>query len=269
MWSTVARASDWAGGSVLVRAFPANLRDAARVQEDAGKDLDQRFLSKFARLEAFVLVEGRLPVQREVMEDGFQIGQWVDSLRRSHRGGRLAPAKSELIESAIPGWTWGRVAGADRRRAPYDFDEMYAGVVSYLDEFGALPPATCVYEGAHGSLPIGPWLHRKKRAMLEATLSEHEFELLRSLPGFVEPRIRRSWWDSYEVLVLFVAEYGRWPGLDDAATYPDGGLMRLGLWAQSQRYATGRNRLSVEQRTALAGTSHFPGWPGVGVPSQG
>ena len=61
---------------------------------------------RFTQLRRFVEREGHARVTLDYEEEGFRLGIWVSTQRRSYRWNTLDPERVKRRE-ALPGWTWG------------------------------------------------------------------------------------------------------------------------------------------------------------------
>lgn len=66
---------------------------------------EERWEDAFAVLERFVAREGHARVPAEHVEDGFNLGIWLENQRFLHTEGHLSQAQASRLE-ALPGWEW-------------------------------------------------------------------------------------------------------------------------------------------------------------------
>jgi len=66
---------------------------------------DVRFMEGMAKLRRFHKRHGHVRVPRSDVDDGFQLGAWLSSVRSQYIKGTLA-AKKEAQLAALPGWSW-------------------------------------------------------------------------------------------------------------------------------------------------------------------
>jgi len=110
----------------------------------------------YAHLQRFAEREHHASVPKSHEEDGYQLGQWVQTQRTAHRRNQLSAKRSARLEE-LPGWTWNTK------------DAAWEQAFLLLDRFAAREGNTRVPQRAAG------------RA---GALSEDRVARLEALPGW-------------------------------------------------------------------------------------
>ena len=82
----------------------------------------------FAALQGFVEREGTAhPIERQSIEGGYGLGEWVAGQRKKYKGGRLPTDRIERLES-VRGWTWNKHDAA--------WEDGYSALLVYANREG-------------------------------------------------------------------------------------------------------------------------------------
>ena len=128
----------------------------------------------FELLEAYAAREGDVRVQRDHLEAGQPLGDWVERIRNRYQQGRLPQSVQRRLES-MPGWAW-RTVPADRPwEAWFEILETYVA-----RERHALVPQGHVEDGAS----LGRWVARQRALHHRVELKEDRRERLEAVPGW-------------------------------------------------------------------------------------
>jgi hypothetical protein len=110
---------------------------------------DAAFGSGLRALETFVKREGHSFATRDVIEDGYRLGQWLNTQRAKHRARKLTPQQVKSLERA--GVVWDRL------------EEQFATGLKALKEYVAAHgdgdvPQSHVQKG----FPLGSWVGTRR-----------------------------------------------------------------------------------------------------------
>ncbi|MBI3932275.1 MAG: helicase associated domain-containing protein [Acidobacteria bacterium] len=193
--------------------------------------------------------EGHARVPQHHVEGKLRLGRWVSWRRQSYRRGRLPQTHIQALER-IPGWVW-RAAPTPRKK-PFDV------MLRALRRFAAREKHARVPQGhVEGSLRLGRWVAKRRRAYQSVRLPQSQIRALERLPGWVwragpTPR-RRPFEVVLGVLRRFAAREGH-------ARVPRGHVEQgvpLGQWVSTQRWNHKRGSLHPSKSQAL---ESVPGW---------
>ena len=128
----------------------------------------------YSRLVKYTKENGtsRVPFQY-VTEDGFQLGQWVNTLRSRKRTGSLRTEYSKQLEE-LPGWTWTSKADS--------WGRAYELLLEYVKKHGdALVPQSYVVD----EFSLGAWVAAQRGNYAKGTLTRDREKQLRNVKGWV------------------------------------------------------------------------------------
>ena len=128
----------------------------------------------YTRLVKYTKENGTSQVPHRYMtEDGYRLGQWVNTLRARGRHGSLEPEQVKQLE-ALPGWKW-----APKTES---WDNAYELLLDYVKEHGdALVPQSYVVNG----FGLGAWVGAQRRNHAKGTLKPDREQRLRKVKGWV------------------------------------------------------------------------------------
>ena len=113
-----------------------------------------------------------------VTEDGFQLGQWVNTVRSRKKTGSLRTENAKQLEE-LPGWTWTPKADS--------WGRAYELLLQYIKENGdALVPQSYAVDG----FLLGAWVGAQRRNHAKGTLTRDREKRLSNVKGWVW-RVRR------------------------------------------------------------------------------
>lgn len=131
------------------------------------------FLDGIKLMHNFALREGHALVPQRHIEDGFQLGHWVNNLRQRYKKDQLLQSQIKEIE-AIAYWVW------DVKRAQFEEGLQYLKL--YMDEH----KDTLVKQSyVHDDFALGTWVNNVRQRYKKGTLPPDFVSELESLPGWV------------------------------------------------------------------------------------
>jgi hypothetical protein len=108
-----------------------------------------------------------------VTEDGFQLGQWVNTARSRKKAGSLRTENAKQLEE-LPGWTWTPKADS--------WGRAYELLLEYVKGNGdALVPQSYVVDG----FSLGAWVGAQRRNYAKGTLTRDREKRLLNVKGWV------------------------------------------------------------------------------------
>jgi hypothetical protein len=127
----------------------------------------------YAHLQRFAERERHASVPKSHEEDGYQLGQWVQTQRTAHRRNQLPAERSARLEE-LPGWTWNTK------------DAAWEQAFLLLDRFAARKgntrvPKSYIDEDGFG---LGLWVRNQRAVGRAGALSEDRVARLEALPGW-------------------------------------------------------------------------------------
>jgi hypothetical protein len=129
--------------------------------------------SSIAALRDFVRREGHARVPSEHLENGLNLGSWVNGVRTRHNRGSLSSGRVKELE-AIPGWTWNQLEE--------QWQKNFMILKRFVLRYG--PQAVkdnLMYEG----VPIGKWVGKQRARHKRKSLDLKKQKQLESLPGWL------------------------------------------------------------------------------------
>jgi hypothetical protein len=143
-----------------LEAFPAWVWDERAALWDEG----------FAALTSFAERTGSARVPTSHVEDGYQLGKWVNWQRSMFRQGKLPHDRAERL-SKLPGWAW------DAQVAKWD--EMFAALVAFTDREGT---SRVPHNHKEQGLNLGSWVGNQRVSNARGRLSEGRVRRLATSP---------------------------------------------------------------------------------------
>jgi len=219
---------------------------------DAVKTISQETWNKgFANLREYVKNFGdALVPTKYVTDNGYKLGAWVNNQRQTYKRGIISRKQGRKLER-LKGWVW------DAHEVKWM--EYFKYLVEYIESEGnALVPRRYVNKKG---CKLGLWVMAQRQLHRQGRLHRSHQEALAGLPGWYwdargSPnwRMRRKWFESFELLRKYVKKegHGRVP-----RQYVTKKGYKLGAWVGTQRYKYKRGQLPSEQQAML---EKLPGW---------
>ncbi|MEI8082344.1 MAG: Helicase associated domain protein, partial [Actinomycetes bacterium] len=189
----------------------------------------------FERLSRYVQSNGNANLSRSVKFEGFELGQWVNSLRSN----RPDPEKCRRLES-LPGWTWNSVA-----------DKWETGFSNLLRYVAAQGHSRVPKDFKLDTYPLGSWVANQRTAYARGDLDESRVSRLEGVEGWVWNSTIAGWEIAFQHLCDFVKQHGH---ARVSSKYKNDAFT-LGSWVVKQRAK--RQKLTLEQQQRLEA---LPGW---------
>jgi hypothetical protein len=197
----------------------------------------------FGLLEEYVEREGHARVNRNKIENGYQLGIWVNTQRNNLRINKLTPDQIGKLE-VLPKWSWNLI--------PDKWGDGFAYLQAFAEENG-----NTIVNGLYKTMDgfsLGVWVSSQRISKKKNKLSKDQIEKLEELPGFSWERFADKWEKGIVCLKNFIKENGH-------ARVPDSciveGSFKLGLWVRNQRISKKKNKLSKNQIEKL---EELPKW---------
>ena len=200
------------------------------VSEDAWEEA-------FAILKKFLEREGHLRVAAKHVEDGFDLGKWVNR-QRSRTELRSSEQISRL--ESLPGWTWNANDAA--------WEDGITALKKYIEREGhARVPESHMEEDYR----LGHWVNAQRTGMNKGRLSRKRISRLDNLTKWSWDPHDAAWENGFNVLERYAERegYTRVP-----QSHKEGGFA-LGVWVGTQ--PRHRERLSPQRTSRL---ERLPGW---------
>ena len=216
----------------------------ARLESLTGWSWDpsaDRWDDNFELLEVFIAREGNSYVPARHVENGVQLGGWVDVQRRRHADGTLTPERATRL-AELEGWSWD------------PSEDQWNGYMASLESFVSREGhARVPQKHVESGMRLGAWVNTQRTDFRRGCLSPERAGRLESLTGWSWDPSADRWDDNFELLEVFITREGnsRVP-----ARHVENGV-QLGGWVSEQRTARARSRLSPDRIDRLEAV---PGW---------
>jgi superfamily II DNA or RNA helicase len=221
----------------------------ARVGIDFARAFDVRLVKQttaswefsFGVLEQFVERHGHTRVPRFYVDDGFKLGGWVHSQRRSNAEGTLDTGRQRRLQD-LPGWTWSQTL------TPWE--EWFGLLEAFVESNGhAHVPASYTVDG----YKLGGWVRTQRSFHSNGRLDAERERRLLGLTGWTWNGFTDDWEEGFCRLQEYVERNGhtRVP-----RSYTVGGY-KLAHWVNNQRTFHSNGRLDAERERRLLGLT---GW---------
>jgi superfamily II DNA or RNA helicase len=201
--------------------------------------------SSYRALESFVREHGDALVPQRFLQNGIQLGTWINTQRTVHKRGRLSTDRVERLES-LKGWSWDPSEDT--------WNSHYRALKSFVRENGnAIVPDDYRKNG----IGLGAWIGAQRARHRRGRLPKDKIERLETLEGWSWDPVELKWNSFYRALESFVREHGHALVPDN---YRKNGI-GLGAWISAQRARHRRGRLStdrVKRLESLKGWSWLP-----------
>jgi superfamily II DNA or RNA helicase len=191
---------------------------------------DVAFMRAYAVLQRYVEREGTTRVAQSHVENGFNLGSWVNTQRQQKDN--IPPDRRTLLED-LPGWTWNPI------------QDSFDANLRLLTEYGRREGHTQVPQShtEHGR-PLGKWVNKQRST--RARLDPSQRAQLEALPGWTWTARGDALDDALAALRSYAASLGH---TQISLSYEENGF-KLGTWAagiRRRRYELADNvRLQVE-----------------------
>ncbi len=155
-----------------------------------------RWEAALATLVKYVEREGHSRVPVKHVEDGFELGRWINKQRTAFASQRLSPLRRHRLE-AVTGWTW----------TPFDvqWEDAFAKLRHFVEREGhARVPQQHVEDG----LRIGSWITRQRQVFNDGQMSHERQRRLETLPDWTWDALTAQWDDGLTNLLHFVKREG-------------------------------------------------------------
>ena len=199
---------------------------------------DHRWQEGFNRLVAYKSEHGDVNVPfAHVTDDGDNLGRWADRQRQSMVKGKLSEEQIKQLEDL--GFVW----NVHDHRWQEGFDRL----VAYKSEHGNVNvPRRYVTNDGY---KLGRWADNKRTFLSMGKLSEEQIKQLEDL-GFVWNVFDHQWQQGFDRLVDYKSVYGD-VNVPQGYVTDDG--HNLGVWANNQRIAMSKGKLSEAKVKKLEG----------------
>lgn len=185
---------------------------------------------------------GNARVSYECVYEGFKLGIWVTTQRRSYTIGKLERERQERL-SQLPGWMW------DVKEEQWA--EGFAHLVEFVERTGTAR-MTRTYIDQSG-FALGAWVIVQRQLKRRAILDPARVKRLEALAGWSWNAIEDAWDEKFSLLKEYASQHG-------TASVPSAFVFKgvaLGSWAAIQRSAAAAGRLDPERYRRL---DSLPGW---------
>jgi superfamily II DNA or RNA helicase len=190
---------------------------------------------RFSALQQFVSRVGHASPPAAHIEDGYNLGRWVQQLRQD--ASKMSAERVSRLEK-LPGWVWSINEA--------HWEEMFSALEQFVAREGHARP---VYNHKEGEYPIGSWVGSIRRSRQDI-VPERKSQL-EGLPGWVWNVNESKWEDGFSALEQFVAREGH---ARPPSTHREDGY-NLGKWVFELRRRS--DRLSKNQKARL---EKLTGW---------
>ena len=184
----------------------------------------------------------RVPSRFEDKE-GFHLGRWTSSCRRSYKNKTISLNHIKQLES-VDGWVWNILEAK--------FEEGLERLNKYVDEYGnARVPNNFIDKN---DFELGHWVVTRRMMHKKGNLSSVHTKKLESVDGWVWNIFEAEFEDGLEQLKKYVEEY------DDANVpikYLDKDNFKLGVWCSNIRRQFKKGNLPLKKIKKL---ETFKGW---------
>jgi len=136
--------------------------------------------SRYLLARQFAEREGHARIPQRHIEDGIDLGAWVNGQRMSYATGKLDPERIARLEE-IPGWTW------NPNRA------VWTANYSLLKQFAERTGSAHVPDGhVEAGVQLGKWVGKQRQKFKKGQLEVERIRLLEELPGWLWSQKEKS-----------------------------------------------------------------------------
>jgi superfamily II DNA or RNA helicase len=196
---------------------------------------DITFMRAYAVLQRYVEREGTARVPQSHVEDGFNLGVWVNTQRQQKDG--LPADRRSLLES-LPGWTWNPIQEA--------FDANCVLLTKYAEREGHTRVPQSHVEDGH---PLGKWVNKQRSR--RAGLDPARRSRLEALPGWTWSARNEAFDDALSALQSFATSFGH---TQVPLSHKENDV-DLGRWVAGIRKR--RDELSDDERVRVEAAPHW------------
>ena len=182
-------------------------------------------------------------------ENGYNLGQWINTQRKIYKNRKLSEEKIELLEKI--GMRFGN------RRNIIDWEEYYNLAKAYYNKNNNLeiPFRFKTLDGItydEGGYILGVWIDTQRKTYKSGKLSKERIELLNKIGMRFENKITKiGWQECYKLAKVYFEKMGDLEisskfKTQDGITYDEKGY-NLGMWINTQRQTYKNGKLSKEK----------------------
>jgi superfamily II DNA or RNA helicase len=208
--------------------------------------LGESWHESFTLLQSFAAEFGHANVPTNPrLYRGFGLASWVNVQRTKKKKGELDAERVELLEK-IPGWTW--APKEDQYRNAFQALAEYA-----INHGHCRPPRNLRVTRNDHEINLATWTASRRREYSQGRLSRDRIIELESLPGWSWDPLSEEWTEWFELLQLYIAEFGH-------ARVPQKTRYRgrnLAMWVSGQRQRYLQGTLEPDRVELLEG---LPVW---------
>ena len=195
----------------------------------------------FSQLQEYIKREGHARVPQRHSVEGYNLGAWVNTQRKTHATGILEADRESRLE-ALPGWIWDPLAN--------QWEEGFSQLQQFIKHHGhsRVPHAHTV-----DGFPLGHWVQNQRISYAKGVLEADRLDRLESLPGWAWDASADRWEEGFRRLRDYTEREGhaRVP-----STYRIDGF-GLGAWVNRQRDSHAKGVLEADPLNRL---ESLPGW---------
>lgn len=167
-WISTQRKSYQAGS-----LSPTQIQQLESIDGWAWEVFNESWESRYLLALQFAKREGHAKIPQRHIEDGIDLGTWVNGQRTNYANGKLSPERIMRLEE-LPGWTWNpKQAG---------WTANYNLLIQFAKSNGsAHVPDGCIVEGVQ----LGKWVGKQRQKFKNGQLEIERIHLLEALPGWL------------------------------------------------------------------------------------
>ncbi len=167
-WISTQRKSYQAGS-----LSPKQIQQLESLDGWAWEVFNESWESQYLLALQFATREGHAKIPQRHIEDGTDLGTWVNGQRTNYTNGKLSPERIARLEE-IPGWTWNPKQAA--------WTANYNLLIQFARSNGsAHVPDGCIVEGVQ----LGKWVGKQRQKFKNGQLEIERVRLLEALPGWL------------------------------------------------------------------------------------
>jgi hypothetical protein len=197
----------------------------------------------FGYLQHYVDRHGNARIPQRYEQDGYRLGHWAGTQRRSYAKGKLDPDRQRRLEE-LPGWTWNAAS-------ILSWEGWFGQLGRYVELHGHARVPTAYELDGHR---LGKWAAYQRQSYAKGKLSADRARRFEELPGWTWGIASTLSWEGwFGQLARYVERHGhaRVPMAYEQDGYP------LGPWASRQRRSYAKGKLDPDRQRRL---EVLPGW---------